>query len=136
MVGKVTVSGDEMIMAIGDPGEILGDMTVMDQAPRSATVTALTNCTVRVLSSEQFGALISRHEAASEVARHAFARIREVELIRFEMGTLPVAQRLACALLRLMADVTDDGIELPPDHPAPLLVPPPHPPAPAPPTPP
>ena len=27
-------SGEEMAVAIGDPGEILGDMTVLDQAPR------------------------------------------------------------------------------------------------------
>ena len=121
MVTKVTASGDEMIMAIGDPGEILGDMTVMDQAPRSATVTALTRCTVRVLSSEQFAELIRRHGVADQVARHAFARIRAVELIRFEMGTLSVAQRLACALVRLTAGSTDDGIELSQDQLARLI---------------
>lgn len=106
MITKIASGGAEMIMAIGDPGEILGDMTVMDQAPRSATVTALTHCTVHVLSSEQFRALIRRHEAADALARHAFARVREAELARFEMSTLPVAQRLACALVRLMASVT------------------------------
>jgi CRP/FNR family transcriptional regulator, cyclic AMP receptor protein len=121
MITKVTVNGDEMIMAIGDPGEILGDMTVMDQASRTATVTALAPCAVRVLSSEQFAALIDRHEAAGEMARHAFARVREVELIRFEMGTLPVDQRLACALARLTAGSTYDGIELSQDQLARLI---------------
>jgi CRP/FNR family transcriptional regulator, cyclic AMP receptor protein len=121
LISKTAADGEEMIMAIGVPGEILGDMTVMDQAPRSATVTALTHCTVKVLSSEQFRALIRRHEAVETVARHAFARFRESELVRFQMNTLPVAQRLACALVRLMADSTGDGIELSQDQLARLI---------------
>lgn len=121
LVSKAAADGEEMIMAIGDPGEILGDMTVMDQAPRSATVTALTHCTVNVLSSEQFRALIRKHEAVEMVARHAFARLREAELARFQMSTLPVAQRLACALVRLMDASTGDGIELSQDQLARLI---------------
>jgi CRP/FNR family transcriptional regulator, cyclic AMP receptor protein len=116
MVTRVAVSGEEMIMALGDPGEILGDMTVMDQALRSATVTALTDCTVRVLSCEQFRSLICRHGAVDAVARHAFARFREAELARFEMGTLPADQRIACALVRLMAGNPDVGIDLSQDQ--------------------
>jgi CRP/FNR family transcriptional regulator, cyclic AMP receptor protein len=116
LVTKAAPGGEEMIMGIGDPGEILGDMTVLDQAPRSATVTALTNCTVNVLSSEQFRALIQRHEAVEIVARHAFARVREAEQTRFQMSTFPVTQRLACALVRLMAGTPGDGIELSQDQ--------------------
>lgn len=116
LVSKTAPSGEEMIMAIGGPGEILGDMTALDQAPRSAAVTALTDCTVNVLSSEQFRALIRRHEAVEIVARHAFARVREAEHARFQMWTLSVAQRLACALVRLMAGSSNDGIELSQDQ--------------------
>ena len=121
LVGRIAASGDEMIMAIGDPGEVLGDMTVMDEAPRSATVTALTCCTVHVLSSKQFRTFIHKHEVADAVARHAFARIRESELTRFEMGTLPVAQRLACALVRLVASTSDDCVDLSQDQLARLI---------------
>jgi CRP-like cAMP-binding protein len=110
MVTRVAASGEEPIMAIGSPGEILGDMTVMDQAPRSATVTALTPCTVHVMSSEQFRTLIPRHDATDAVARHAFVRLRQAEQARFEMKALPVEQRLARTLVRLMASGSTDSI--------------------------
>jgi CRP/FNR family transcriptional regulator, cyclic AMP receptor protein len=112
MVTRTADSGQELIVAIRDRGEILGDMTVLDQAQRSATVTALAPCTVHVMSSEQFRALIHRHHAADAVARHAFAKVREAERARFEISTLPVAQRLACALVRLTAHGCADGIGL------------------------
>ena len=112
MVTSTAAGGEELIVAIGDRGEVLGDMTVLDQAPRSATVTALTPCTVHVMSSEQFRALIRRHDAADAVARHAFAKVREAERARFEISALPVAQRLACALVRLTAHDCADRIGL------------------------
>ena len=121
MVTRIAASGEELIVAIGDPGEILGDMTVLDQAPRSATVAALTPCTVHVMSSEQFRALIRRHNAADAVALHAFTRVRQSEQARFEVSMLPVAQRLACALLRLTADGPADGIALSQDQLARLI---------------
>lgn len=112
MVTRTAFSGEELIVAIRERGEILGDMTVLDQGPRSATVTALCPCTVHVMSSEQFRALIRRHNAADAVAQHAFARVREAEWTRFETSALPVAQRLACALLRLTARGCADSIGL------------------------
>jgi CRP-like cAMP-binding protein len=112
MVTRTGASGEELIMALGDAGEVLGDMTVLDEAPRSATVTALTPCTVHVMSSEHFRALIHRHGAADTVARHAFARLREAERARFEMNTLPVTQRVARALVRLTATPSVDSIGL------------------------
>jgi CRP/FNR family transcriptional regulator, cyclic AMP receptor protein len=116
IITKASADGEEMIMAFGDPGEILGDMTVLDQSPRSATVTALTQCSTYILSSGQFRLIISRHAAAEVMARHAFARMREAELARFEMSTLPVVQRLACALARLGARSPDRRIELSQDQ--------------------
>jgi len=116
IITKASADGEEMIMAFGDPGEILGDMTVLDQAPRSATVTALTQCTTHILSSGKFRLLIDRHEAVEVMARHAFARMREAELARFETSTLPIVQRLACALVRLGARSPDRRIELSQDQ--------------------
>lgn len=121
LVTRIAADGEEMIMAISGPGEILGDMTVLDQAPRSATVTALTSSTVHVMSAGQFRVLIRRYDAGVAVARHAFARVREAELRRFEMGTLPVAQRLARVLMHLEASGCDDGIGLSQDQLARLI---------------
>jgi CRP/FNR family transcriptional regulator, cyclic AMP receptor protein len=68
MITRTEASGQELIVAIMHPGEVLGEMTVLDQAPRTATVTALAPCTVHVMSSEQFRALIRSHDAADSVA--------------------------------------------------------------------
>ena len=112
MVTRIEASGSELALAIRGPGEVLGDMTAFDQSLRTATVTALTSCIVYALTNGQFRALILRHDAAGAVTRHAFTRLREAEQARFEMKVLPVAQRLARALVRLTANGAGDNLGL------------------------
>jgi len=112
IVTSLAAGGEELALAIRGPGEILGEISALDLAPRSASVTALTPCTVHAASSEEFRALIRKHGAAETLARHAFARLRQADLARLEMKALPVPQRLACALVRLTLSRAADSIGL------------------------
>ena len=47
---EVVSAGDSMVMSIIGPGSIIGEMGVLDGAPRSATCTATTDLTVALLS--------------------------------------------------------------------------------------
>src|SRR5947209_3162648 len=102
---KVTRSeadGTEVLLAIRDAGEIIGEMSALDGSPATATVTALRPCTTRVLTVAEFLYFVRSHDLIEPVLRHAAARRRESEQIRVELTTLPVWRRLIRTLVRLM----------------------------------
>jgi CRP/FNR family transcriptional regulator, cyclic AMP receptor protein len=65
------------------PGDVVGEMSLLDRGPRSATVTATTDMYLLVLSSRSFSALINQ---VPLVARRIMAvlaeRVREAEARR------------------------------------------------------
>lgn len=58
--------GDEVIESAG-PGAILGEMALIDHAPRSATVIARTECRLLPIDVERFNTLIQK---TPDFARH------------------------------------------------------------------
>jgi CRP/FNR family transcriptional regulator, cyclic AMP receptor protein len=102
---KVTrneVDGTEVLLAIRDAGEIIGEMSALDGTAASATITALRPCSTRVMPVADFLHFVSTHDMVRALLRHAAARRRESEQIRIELTTLPVQRRLIRTLLRLM----------------------------------
>jgi CRP/FNR family transcriptional regulator, cyclic AMP receptor protein len=62
------------------PGSVVGEMSLLDQGPRSATVTAETDMRLLVLSSRDFSALIAEVPHVSRRIMQALAeRLREAE---------------------------------------------------------
>ena len=62
------------------PGEVFGELALLDQAPRSATVTAESDMRLLVLSSREFSTLIDDHPSVLRNVLAAVAnRIREAE---------------------------------------------------------
>ncbi len=56
--GVVELKTDDLIIGAFQTGEILGEMTLVDQAPRSATATALTDCELVSIDSARFQTMI------------------------------------------------------------------------------
>jgi CRP/FNR family cyclic AMP-dependent transcriptional regulator len=54
-------SGEPIVMNIVEQGELLGEMAVLEGAPRSATVTALEPCEVLAIPNSDFLALLVNH---------------------------------------------------------------------------
>lgn len=94
--------GTEVLLAIRDAGEIIGEMSALDDGVASATVTALRPCLARVLPPRAFLDFVRTHDLALPLLRLAAQRRRESEQIRLELTTLPVSRRLVRTLLRLM----------------------------------
>lgn len=83
MSGKVKIQktnpgGNTIDLAENGPGDILGEMTVLDGAKRSATVTAMEPTTCLVLAAWEFKAFMNTNpEVALEILPIVVKRFRE-----------------------------------------------------------
>lgn len=103
----------ERIIAIITPGAVVGDLSVIDGLPRSASVHALTNCELRFLSRAAFDRLAQEHpEIHQYLVKLLAARLRQADEIIASLAFLPVKARVAHTLLALaenLGEETDSG---------------------------
>lgn len=78
--GKARVSiGRKRVATLG-PGDFFGEMALLDQGPRAATVTADTPLTVYVLDSRSFSSMLEDvPTVARKILRGVAHRLREAE---------------------------------------------------------
>jgi CRP/FNR family transcriptional regulator, cyclic AMP receptor protein len=100
---RVSPDGNVLVLAIRGPGELLGDISVLGDEDRSATVIAVDRCETRIIPADRFLFLVRSLGLEAELLRHAMSRIREAEAWRAELATLPAGPRLVRTLLRLAA---------------------------------
>jgi CRP-like cAMP-binding protein len=106
-VWRTSTHGTAMTVHMLGPGAMPGCVAAFRQIAYPATVTALTD--IRALSwpSERMRQLVMAHPALAANFVQMIAKRNEEMLQRLhEVSTLPVAQRVARALLRLAADET------------------------------
>ena len=94
--------GTDVLLAVRGPGEIIGEMAVIDASVSSTTVSALARCRTRVLAAGEFMAFVLANSLPLPLLRHAASPPPEAEQICVELGTLPVSRRLVRTLLRLV----------------------------------
>ncbi|MGW4384158.1 Crp/Fnr family transcriptional regulator [Kitasatospora sp. NPDC004531] len=90
--------GELTLLAFRGPGELLGEVAVLDGGTRSANVLTITDCTVAVLPKPAFLRFVADQDLYPTLVRYALARLRESDLARAGGDILP---RLAAALLAL-----------------------------------
>ncbi|MGW5939331.1 Crp/Fnr family transcriptional regulator [Streptomyces celluloflavus] len=95
-------NGELTLLAFRGPGELLGEIAVLDDGVRLASVEALSHCAVAVLSKAQFTRFAAGHDLFPVLLRYAFTRLRESDQAR---GGGDALARLAAALVRL-ADIS------------------------------
>jgi CRP/FNR family cyclic AMP-dependent transcriptional regulator len=100
---SVTAStGGERIVAIFGPGSVVGELSMIDGAPRSTSVVALRNSKLRFTNRAAFEAF---GQIRPEFNRHLMTllarRLRDTNDALGAMSFLPVKGRVALALLRL-----------------------------------
>ena len=78
-VSKTMSNGEEQVIGILEENDIFGEMSLIDSLPRSATVLALEDCTISVITPEIFNSL-SKHnpEALMPILKILASRLRKV----------------------------------------------------------
>jgi CRP/FNR family transcriptional regulator, cyclic AMP receptor protein len=94
--------GEEMILALRGPGEVVGEMSAFDGAPRTATALAVDEVEAVVAPARSVAAALARDvDAANDFARILVARLRESDSQRVEFTVLDTLARVARRLLDL-----------------------------------
>jgi CRP/FNR family transcriptional regulator, cyclic AMP receptor protein len=109
---KVVVAsqqGEERIISLLGADAIVGELSVIDGGPRSASVVAIADCSLLFFSRAKFQTCIdSRPELASYLVRTLARRLREADDALAATTFLSVKGRLARALLHLAEYVGED----------------------------
>ena len=92
--------GKEVILAMLGPGEFFGEMGLIDDSPRSATVMAVEPCELIVLAKRDFKRCLVEHfDLAMTVMRGLVRRLREADRKIGSLALLDVYGRVARLLL-------------------------------------
>jgi CRP/FNR family cyclic AMP-dependent transcriptional regulator len=108
-VGMVSPAGSERILAILGPGSIVGELSVIDGKPRSASVTAVRDSRLSFVSKEGFETVADRHpELYKHMLQMLAARLRDADAVVAAGSFLPLSGRVARCLLELAAAFGED----------------------------
>lgn len=109
-ITMVSASGHEIILNYCGPGELVGEIAMLDSGPRTATVIAAVPSSVLLLPSHTFlAAATANPVSAAGVMRELARRVRQLNLVIESDRTFSMAPRLARALVRLLDPARDDG---------------------------
>ena len=99
------LDGKEIVLAIIQPGEVFGEIALLDGKERTAESTAMTDCTLAVLERRDVLSFLESHPSGwPRLVDLLCARLRHSDRQIAEMAFLQLPVRLAKALLR-MADM-------------------------------
>jgi CRP/FNR family cyclic AMP-dependent transcriptional regulator len=109
---KVTMlspSGNERILCFLGPSAVVGELSMIDGLPRSASVVAVSPAALSFLSRAAFKVFARKHPELYEYLLTLLAaRLRETDSAIAAGSFLPNKGRLACALLELAGDFGRD----------------------------
>lgn len=101
-VSFISSAGSERILAILGPGAVVGELAILDELPRSASVTAIRDSQLRFVSRQQFAQVAKSHP---EIYRHITGllatRLRDTNMAVAAASFLPLKGRVARALVDL-----------------------------------
>jgi CRP/FNR family cyclic AMP-dependent transcriptional regulator len=118
-VALLSSVGHEVILRDLGAGDMFGELSAIDQRPRSASIFALNDCVLVSIPGAVFCQSVFETPASAEwLARRLSARIRDLTDKVFELNALRVPDRLHCELLRLCGTIAN-GMETPVIEPSP-----------------
>ena len=115
-LGRTAADGRENLLAILGPGEMLGELSLFDPGPRTATATAVTDTTVLGLGHDELEPwLTGRPEVAAQLLGALAQRLRRTNEAMADLVFSDVPGRVAKALLdlaRRFGVQSEDGLHV------------------------
>jgi CRP-like cAMP-binding protein len=112
-IASTTPSGKEVIYNELAAGDITGEFSAVDGLPRSASVSALTDCLVARMTAANFTKVMNgTPPVATKLVELLVAKIRRLSERVFEVSALSVRERVRRELIRLAADGTRLGTSI------------------------
>jgi CRP/FNR family transcriptional regulator, cyclic AMP receptor protein len=115
MLSSVAPNGREIVLGIRGPGDVIGDLSALDGAPRSATALAVGEVEATVTAASALTRALSNAATAVELLRILAARLRDADRKRLEFAALDTLGRVAWRLQELgerFGEETREGIEV------------------------
>lgn len=101
-VTAATSSGGESVLAFRGPGDLVGELSALDDEPRSATVVAVEPVEAIVVTREEFRAFLTERPAAAMALLGLLARrLRDSDAKRLQFAAYTTMSRVAVRLLEL-----------------------------------
>jgi CRP-like cAMP-binding protein len=102
-ISIVSAGGREIILNYAAPGELVGEIAMLDSGPRTASVSAVVPSSVLLLPSRAFFDIVSTSPASVVSVMRALARrLRQLNQVVESDRTFSMGPRLARALVRLI----------------------------------
>lgn len=102
-ISMVSVNGREIILNYCSPGDVVGEIAMLDRGPRTASVSASEPSEVLVIPAPAFeAAALSNPESMMRLLRAMASHIRQLNLVVESDRTFSMAPRLARAMVRLL----------------------------------
>jgi CRP-like cAMP-binding protein len=101
-VSSCNANGDEVVLSIMGPGDVFGEMALLDGAPRSATVATIDPCQLLVIEAGSFHTLLGQMPTLAQSLMKMMARrIRDLTDRTQDVALLDVESHLAKVVLAL-----------------------------------
>lgn len=101
-IATLSPAGKETVLCFMGPGDVLGEIAVLDSGVRTASAVVIEETRLMVLRQSVFLSFLERHpKIALHIIRVLCRRMRSTDEFAEQMTTLQAGPRLAKALLRL-----------------------------------
>ncbi len=101
-IATTAVAGKETVLCFMGPGDVLGEIAVLDSGVRTASAVVIEEARVLALRQAVFLTFLEKHpKVALHIIRVLCGRLRSTDEFVEQMTTLQAGPRLAKALLRL-----------------------------------
>ena len=110
-VQRSDAEGKEVILAVLGPGEAFGEMSLIDDAPRSASVITIETCDFMAINKDSFKAMLAQsHDMAMKIMKGLVKRLREADKKIETLALLDVYGRVARVLLDFSEQVNGERV--------------------------
>ncbi|MCC3765263.1 Crp/Fnr family transcriptional regulator [Glycomyces sp. TRM65418] len=100
-------NGDEVLVAVRGPGDLVGEYAQRDRSKHMASVWTLEQCVVTVFTADGFEGGIRRHDLGEPLQRYMLGKARQVGKRVWRVAHLRVEQRMA----KLFLEIIEAGVD-------------------------